>query len=514
MLREHIEKKLIIKGRSTKQEQHGVMEADEEQKLLYAQTSLSDCANITAIFPDNDTSDTTSNTSPSDEKSASADGPEDAPEGAPPAYTPADPAPKSTSGFASAWQAFTSHFTPRADPLASALCRAITNGDMSQVRGLLAQGAPLSGRDENSQTSLQCAIAADNEPAFQLLLAAGASTQGTSSGWLGGGEMPLLFQAAVAGKLKIAQALVDAGADVHETSIFGQPYFYDVCKFGTRQGVEFLLQNGASATTQSVGGRPVLVLAVRSGNVELAALLLRHGADARCSDLTGSPAVVLAADLMYTKMLTLLLDHGADVDAYTVKGCSLLADVIGASKRDMANLLLERGANGDISDVYGQPIVVRIVRDEKMAVEEKEDLLQRLMKNGATGDVTDFAWALPVLRYALESDTITTRIIELLLQHDAKPDDVTMADGATALLYAIDKGKRDVARLLVRHGADVNAADEKGRRPLMQAVIRGDVDMVNVLRAAGAKVKDEGMGDVAAVARALGKPEMMKALGL
>jgi ankyrin repeat protein len=425
------------------------------------------------------------------------------------------PGPSNSSGgslasLAKSFKAFTSQFSYKTDPFASALCQAVLNGDSRQVSGLLGQGANVNGRNEQGKTPLQCAISIDNEALFEILIAAGASPKGSS--WSGGG-LPPLFQAAAESKLRIALALIQKGANVMEESKMGQPYFYNVCGLENLPGIEFLLQHGASATTENLAGRPVLIQAIRSGNLELTKLLLKYGADARCSDVTGSPAIALALEKKGTDMVTLLLDHGADPNAGTVFGNSLISEALSKSRLDLVRLFLDRGIRGDTTNVYGQPIIISVIKDSKMTVCDKEDLMERLFKNGASGDASDPTWNTKALPYVLESATSTPKMIELLLKHGAKTDD-KMTAGETPLLYAMDKGKMEEAKLLVQYGASPNATDEKKRLPLMHAVVKGDMEMIRLLMSRGARVEAEGVVSVANVARLLDKPEMLKILGL
>jgi len=56
----------------------------------------------------------------------------------------------------------------------------------------------------------------------------------------------------------------------------------------------------------------------------------------------------------------------------------------------------------------------------------------------------------------------------------------------TPLHIAIFKAKYDVAKILVKHGSDVNARDKFGQTPLHIAAMRGDVDFVKLLVQHGA----------------------------
>jgi len=61
--------------------------------------------------------------------------------------------------------------------------------------------------------------------------------------------------------------------------------------------------------------------------------------------------------------------------------------------------------------------------------------------------------------------------------------------GMTPLLFAANKGYVNIAKTLIKHGADVNAVDFQGRTALMYAAQNGDVDMIKVLLNADADIR-------------------------
>ncbi|PNY28890.1 Ankyrin repeat protein [Tolypocladium capitatum] len=407
------------------------------------------------------------------------------------------------SSLAMSIKAFASNFTTKPDPLASALCQAVLRGDTQHVGGLLAQGASVAGRNEDGRTPLQCAVAADQDEAARVLLAAGASHKG-KGGWSG---TPPLFQAASAGSLGVAQVLLERGAQVDEESVGGQPYFVDVCEDGNLAGIDFLLRNGAKPTWQSMSGRPVLVQAVKRGKAELAKMLLDYGADANCSDITGSPVLVLATEKTDLALAQLLLDRGATPDADTIYGSSVLADAISRRRLDVARLLLDHGAEGGRTDLYGQPLLICVIKDAAIQGADKTDLARRLLENGASANAVDMTWHHPAICLALEAGFAD--VVELLLEHGAETKHRT-SSGATLLLHAVDHGRLDELKALLEHAADANEADRQGRTPLMQAVLRQDVEMVRLLTEHGAAVD----ASVTVLARAPGRPDVMELPGL
>ena len=66
--------------------------------------------------------------------------------------------------------------------------------------------------------------------------------------------------------------------------------------------------------------------------------------------------------------------------------------------------------------------------------------------------------------------------------------DVNATDnfGMTALMYAADLGRTDIAGLLIDNGADVNAVDNYGRTALMHAIDNGHTETAKLLKEKGA----------------------------
>ena len=71
----------------------------------------------------------------------------------------------------------------------------------------------------------------------------------------------------------------------------------------------------------------------------------------------------------------------------------------------------------------------------------------------------------------------------------ANVEDRGMKGDCTPLMEAASAGHTDIVRLLIAHGADVNAQSSSGNTPLMYACAGGHEDVVRVLLEAGAHVE-------------------------
>jgi ankyrin repeat protein len=95
----------------------------------------------------------------------------------------------------------------------TALMRAALDGDTKTVRELIHQGVDINQRDENGRTALMFAVMNSHYETMKGLLEYGADVQARSKE----GGTALMAAAGIAGDLRIVQALLDKGADVHAT---------------------------------------------------------------------------------------------------------------------------------------------------------------------------------------------------------------------------------------------------------------------------------------------------------
>lgn len=81
-------------------------------------------------------------------------------------------------------------------------------------------------------------------------------------------------------------------------------------------------------------------------------------------------------------------------------------------------------------------------------------------------------------------------LAQVLLAMSAQVEDRGQKNDCTPLMEAASAGHVDIIRLLISHGADVNAQSSTGNTPLMYACAGGHVDAVKELLNHGANVED------------------------
>ncbi len=256
------------------------------------------------------------------------------------------------------------------------------------------------------------------------------------------------------------------------------PFMYAVL-YANATTLTRLLQLGADPNKRNDANASALMWAAK--DLEKTRLLLAHGADVNAiSDDFRTPLMIAARQPNGAATVRLLLEHGANPNPNLrpETASSPLLEAATAGNAESMDLLLNHGA--------------KLQRDSQMALTEAAvgecprcvDLLVARItdKDVYTGSLEDTA----VLG--------DTRLVRLMLDHgaDAKAYDVF---GRTALMYAAtsDMLPLDTVKLLVAHGADVNArskhakSGDEGLSVLDMAARHGKTPVLDFLVASGAK---------------------------
>lgn len=310
-------------------------------------------------------------------------------------------------------------------------------------------------------------------------LRAGASANAREDS---GEQFTALIHAVRGGHGPVVRLLLERGADPNRATISGfTPLmfaaYYDRAAVATQ-----LLDKGADITSHNqLDGNTALHVAARRGSVETLVLLLERGADPNdASNADGSPPLLLAAREAYgLKSVLELLAHGADVNQAGADGSTAL---MGASIRGYAHIsevLILNKADVNAVSSDGRSALHRAATTGRIAI------IEQLLKAGARVDqrAGDGDTPLGAAVYFGQSNAVAR-----LIEAGARPDRPAR-DGETPLMRAVRGNHPEIAVLLLRKGADVNArVDGVGTTALILAAERGLSPFVGSLLKAGADV--------------------------
>jgi len=379
------------------------------------------------------------------------------------------------------------------------LNKAARAGNLKQVQALIADGAPVNGRDALGGTALH--------------------------------------DAAWSGEAQVAAYLIEMGADVNARHAEGAstPLHYAVLT-NHPDVVEILLEHGADVKALYKTSQTPLHLAAARGYARIATLLIAHGADVNARDQTGATPLSEACWTGEAEMVRLLIEKGADAkDVNPETGMTPLHAAASRGYREVAKALLDAGARADVRDNSGAtPLYLALQfqrtqvigllvgnqaenRPAAASVDVKAVLRDAVLR-GQTNLVAMLVDMMPplgsttLLHDAALKDHVD--VIELLLAHGADVNSLN-AQGATALHDAALAGQRAAAEALLAHGATINARDsESGATPLHRAASWGRRDVVELLLSHGAdpRIRDKGGRTPLDLAVANGQPEAAEVL--
>ncbi len=218
---------------------------------------------------------------------------------------------------------------------------------------------------------------------------------------------------------------------------------------GDIETVKSLVEQGVNVDTSDRDHTNALMWAAHGGQTEIASYLLRHGAWVNLKNGDQSTALMLAVETGKLDIVTLLLDHGANINERNRRGESALSLAISSplikkDRRKMVRLLVDRGA------------------------ESWEGMLSSF-NLAATVDAGDF------------------EITAILAELGADVNGRLFQSEETVLIYAARKGRVEIVRVLLAHGADIHAQMPDGGTALSVARKHGQTQVAQLLEAADAK---------------------------
>ena len=302
--------------------------------------------------------------------------------------------------------------------------------------------------------------------------------------------------------------LLKAGAQANALNRYGVPPLAQACTNGSAGVVKLLVESGADANAALKGGETVLMLAARSGNLEAVKTLLGHGANPKAKERLGQTALMWAAAEGHTAVVSALLEAGAELNATVDSGFQAFHFAVRQGRLDTVRTFLAAGA--DVQALTKRPGAVAPGRGGAgvrpgtsplmLAVQNAHfELAIALVDAGADpNDVrTGFTplHALAGIRKPDSSDgsdpapaagsgkLSSADFVREIVKRGAKVNfqlpkgspkqpatsSSVGSEGATAFLFAADRGDVPLMRLLLAQGADPLIPNANGTTPLMAA---------------------------------------------
>lgn len=289
---------------------------------------------------------------------------------------------------------------------------------------------------------------------------------------------------------EVLKTLLDAGVYIDAVDEKGRTPLIIASKLRENfRMVEILLEHGATVNTWDEEKVTPLMYAAANNNAKIVKLLLKYGAHL---DIEGAKVNTLSYAVKNDGRINTvkqLLDRGADVNIKDNDGYIPLKYAIDNKNLEMIELLIEYGA-----DVNHRVEEERTLFMEAVSLIEDKRIIKKFIEEDSNIIARDENGITPLMFAA--GNNKNTDIIDLLLQKEETNISRRSKDGYTAFAYSVYNRNPEIPRKLIESGAEINIRNDHELTPLMEAVLFGEKETVEILLKAGANVnvkEEDGM---------------------
>ncbi len=212
--------------------------------------------------------------------------------------------------------------------------------------------------------------------------------------------------------------------------------------------------------------------AVKNGDLaKVKTLIEKDSSLLNIKDAAGNTPLHHAAIMGSVELAELLLSKGADINAVNAQQNTPLHEAIGTKKENVASLLIEKGADIRRGNIFKHTPLHRA------ASANLKNIGERLIAKGAEIDVRDAFGRTPFLIVARQSGDV--EFGKLLLDHGAEIN-AKDRDNQKALNLAAWRGFNDFINFLLNHGAEYDVTNFGEREMLSMAAGCGSARLFKV----------------------------------
>jgi ankyrin repeat protein len=377
---------------------------------------------------------------------------------------------------------------------------ACMNGNTNIAELLIQYGANTSTKDIHGNTPLMIASLRDNDELVQTLLDTRTYTLSSKSRKPSPSQsqslnraMDLVYStidiendsgytplnAACQNKNRVLiELFVSVGADISHAIDTGDKPIHQLTQENRPDLIDFLIGEGADVNdiNTKTGETPLHCLTKYTDHESTLRLLLYHGADPTIPDKSGTLPIHHVARIGSVHNLLIIIENIREKLSEDLKE-NLTEDLKENLSEDLKENLTEDLKENLTEDFIKTYINARqkngetplfIACSNNRDLNDRERMIQVLIEKKADPNIRSLIDNSSPLDKLLES-TNNPRLYELILNAGANPNHIRNTNTDAPIVRAIIRGKPEIVKMMIFHGADVNHVNTAGYTPLMIA---------------------------------------------
>ncbi|KAK6998063.1 ankyrin repeat domain-containing protein 50, partial [Biomphalaria glabrata] len=343
------------------------------------------------------------------------------------------------------------------------------------VKMLLENKADIYLKDRRHMNALMWSVLQGYEDIVEILLEHNADVHCKTPNGL-----DALHIAVEKGFTKIVEMLLEKNICVSSKSLDGRTPLMRSVALPDSNIAKLLINKNADLHETTYDGKTALHISVICQNCKGISLLMKHGAKMNCKDALGMTPLMFAASVDNAQLMHTLLDFGAKetIDDVNKFKQNALCWAILRNVKNIAHLLIDAKSKTNIFDINGYSPI------QYASKNKCPEIVEKLLKDKSESWHTSDEYLVCLLAAVEENDIETTRCLLNFQNKKHILSEIFETSGkcdSTSLFTAVMSGNKELVKLLLDAGADVNAVNIFLQSPLFSSVLEKNLDMTKLL---------------------------------
>ncbi|XP_065166554.1 serine/threonine-protein phosphatase 6 regulatory ankyrin repeat subunit A-like isoform X2 [Atheta coriaria] len=333
------------------------------------------------------------------------------------------------------------------------LIQAIFNGELEDVRQLLAFKPDVNYQDAEKRSPLHAAAFKGDRDLAELLLVQGARVNTKDSSWL----TPLHRACGVCADDTV-ELLLKHKADTTARDRQWQTPLHIAAAHNALGCIQHLLNHITNVNVTDRSGCTALHHAALNGHNEVVELLLSKGSIVNACDKKDCRPIHWAAHLGHVDTVSILIQKGADINVKDRNQYTPLHAAVASGMVYVCSLLLNAGADANAQNAFGNtPLHIACLNGHL-------SVCQILLAHDANLEAANYKGQTPL--HIAAASTQGVGCLAYLLEQENIDINRQSADGRTPLHMSAIYGRFTRSKRLIDKGAVVDKADKNGNTAL------------------------------------------------